>query len=228
MISDNSKILVIDDETSITDFIQMGLEAEGFEVLCANDGVSGIRLARQMLPDLIILDIMLPNMNGFDACQEIRKFTKCPIIMLTARSEIEDRIRGLNFGADDYMGKPFSFQELLARINARLRVFLPEGSDIDEIGPFTIDDARHQITFKGTVLKLSPTEFSLLKYLLKNRGQVISKQLILEKIWGYDFDGEANIVEVYIRYLRHKIDDQDFQIIQTVRGAGYKLVIDND
>lgn len=222
---DRINILVVDDEDSITLFIKMGLEAEGFNVHTASDGIEAISLAKELKPNVIILDIMMPGMDGYEVCSEIKKFIKTSIIMLTAKDEIDDRVKGLNLGADDYMIKPFSFKELLARINARLRNSFPELTGIVCIGDFSIDDSAHEISFHNKVLALSPTEYNLLKYLLINNGLVLSKDSILEKVWDFDFNGEKNIVEVYIRYLRDKIGDKEHRIICTVRGVGYKVVV---
>jgi two-component system OmpR family response regulator len=224
-LNEQINILVVDDEESILEFIKMGLEAENFTVHTALDGNSAVALAKEINPHIIILDIMIPGMNGFEVCSAIKKSIKTSIIMLTARDEIDDRVKGLNLGADDYMVKPFSFKELLARISARLRNTFPELTDTMHIGEFHIDDGAHEITFKDKLLAVSPTEYNLLRYLLLNNGIVLSKQLILEKVWGFDFNGEENIVEVYVRYLRDKIGDKEHNIIKTVRGVGYKVVI---
>lgn len=218
-------ILIVDDEESIVEFIKMGLEAEGFTVHTAFDGYEAVCLAKDINPEIIILDIMLPGIDGYEVCSRIKKFIKTSIIMLTARDDIDDRVKGLNLGADDYMVKPFSFEELLARINARLRNSFPELADIVHLGDFSIDDGAHEIFYKDKLLELSPTEYNLLKYLLLNNGLVLSKSKILEKVWDFDFNGEDNIVEVYIRYLRDKIGDNDHNIIRTVRGTGYKVVV---
>lgn len=218
-------ILVVDDEESIIEFIKMGLEAEGYKVYTAFDGNTAVTLANEVKPHIVILDIMLPGINGYDVCTKIKKSIKTSIIMLTARDDIDDRVKGLNLGADDYMVKPFSFKELLARINARLRNSFPELNDIMNVGDFSIDDGAHEISFEGRPLELSLTEYNLLKYLLANNGLVLSKATILENVWGYDFNGEDNIVEVYIRYLRDKIGDKKHSIIRTVRGVGYKVVV---
>lgn len=218
-------ILVVDDEKSIVDFIKMGLEAEGYVVYSAFDGNEAIELAKEINPNIVILDIMLPGMDGYEVCSRLKKLVKASIIMLTARDDIDDKVMGLDIGADDYMAKPFSFKELLARINARIRNNFPELSDIVHIGSFSIDDGAHEITYCGKVLDLPPTQYNLLRFLLINNGMALSKSLILEKVWGYDFNGEENIVEVYIRYLRDKIEDKDHSIIKTVRGVGYKVVI---
>jgi len=217
-------ILIVDDEKSIVDFIRMGLEAEGYAVYSAFDGNEAIELANKINPNIIILDIMLPGMDGYEVCSIIKKTMKTSIIMLTALDEVDDKVRGLDIGADDYMAKPFSFKELLARINARLRSDFPELEDIINIGDFTINDKAHELAYCGVVLELPPTQYNLLRFLLMNNGIVLSKSLILEKVWGYDFNGEENIVEVYIRYLRDKIQDNEHNIIKTVRGVGYKVV----
>jgi len=218
-------ILIVDDEKSIVDFIKMGLEAEGYTVYSAFDGKEAIELAKKINPHVIILDIMLPGMDGYEVCSRIKKSIKASIIMLTARDDVDDKVKGLDIGADDYMSKPFSFKELLARINARLRSDFPELEDVIRIGDFTIDDKAHEFTYFGKVLDLPPTQYNLLRFLLINNGMVLSKSLILEKVWGYDFNGEENIVEVYIRYLRDKIEDKEHNLIKTVRGVGYKMVV---
>lgn len=218
-------ILIVDDEESIVEFIKMGLENEGFSVHTAYNGIEAVSIALDIDPELIILDVMMPGMNGYEVCYKIKKSIKTSIIMLTAKDDIDDRVLGLNLGADDYMIKPFSFKELLARINARLRNISPQSMSKIDIGNFTIDDGAHEISFNSEVLNLSPTEYNLLKYLLTNNGLVLSKSIILEKVWGYDFNGEENIVEVYIRYLRDKLNDKNHNIIRTVRGVGYKVVV---
>lgn len=218
------KILVVDDEKSIVDFIKMGLEVEGYNVYSALDGTEAVELAKIINPHIVILDIMLPGMNGYEVCSRLKKSIKTSIIMLTARDDVDDKVKGLDIGADDYMAKPFSFKELLARINARVRNSFPELSDVNHIGDFSIDDGAHEITYCGKILDLPPTQYNLLRFLLMNNGMALSKSLILEKVWGYDFNGEDNIVEVYIRYLRDKIEDKDHNIIKTVRGVGYKVV----
>ncbi|EKQ56549.1 MULTISPECIES: response regulator transcription factor [unclassified Clostridium] len=224
IIRDQITILIVDDEKSIVDFIKMGLEAEGYLVYEAFTGNEAIELAYKINPNIVILDIMLPGMDGYEVCSRLKKSIKTSIIMLTARDDVDDKVRGLELGADDYMAKPFSFKELLARINARIRNSFPELSQITNVGEFTIDDKAHEITYCGKILDLPPTQYNLLKYLIMNNGIALSKSLILEKVWGYDFNGEENIVEVYIRYLRDKIDDKDHSIIRTVRGVGYKMV----
>ncbi|PJI09314.1 MULTISPECIES: response regulator transcription factor [Clostridium] len=220
----NINILVVDDEESIVEFLKMGLEGEGYTVSTAFSGTEAMVSAEKLKPDLIILDVMLPGINGYEVCSQIKKTSSVPIIMLTAKDGIEDKVIGLDLGADDYMIKPFSFKELLARINARLRNSLPKSDSKSYIGAFSIDNDAHQITYNKNILVLSPTEYNLLKYFLLNNGIALSKDLILEKVWGYDFCGEKNIVEVYVRYLRDKINDTDHNIICTVRGVGYRMV----
>lgn len=222
---ENINILVVDDEESIVEFLKMGLEAEGYTIHTAFDGIQAVKIAKEINPHIVILDVMLPGMNGYEVCSEIKKSINTSVIMLTAKDEIDDRVNGLNIGADDYMAKPFSFKELLARINARIRNSFPMLQDIINIGEFTIDDKAHEIQKKGIALELSPREYNLFKCLLQNNGIVISKQNLMDKIWGMDFEGEENIVEVYVRYLRDKIGDNEHKIIRTVRGVGYKVVI---
>ena len=217
-------ILVVDDEKSIIDFIKMGLEAEGYLVYEAFNGNEAIELANKINPNIVILDIMLPGMDGYEVCSRLKKLIKTSIIMLTARDDVDDKVRGLDIGADDYMAKPFSFKELLARINARIRNSFPELNEIINVGEFTIDDRAHEVKYCEKLLELPPTQYNLLRFLLLNNGIALSKSLILEKVWGYDFNGEDNIVEVYIRYLRDKINDKEHKIIRTVRGVGYKMV----
>lgn len=222
------KVLVVDDEENILNFLKMGLESEGFNVFCAKDGKTAIKMTKEIEPQIIILDIMLPELNGYEACVEIKKFTDIPIIMLTARDDINDRVKGLDLGADDYVIKPFSYRELVARIKVRLRNrsnnIKIENKEIN-LGKFSIDEDAYEIKYDDKLLELSPTEYKLLKYLLDNKGIVLSKLKILDNVWGYNFYGDENIVEVYIRYLRNKIGDTEHKIIQTVRGAGYKVNI---
>lgn len=225
LIKEQIHILIVDDEESIVEFIKMGLEIEGFTVHTAFDGNQAVSMAKDLNPHIVILDIMLPGINGYEVCSEIKKSIKTSIIMLTARDDVDDRVKGLDLGADDYMVKPFSFKELLARINARLRNNFPDLGGMVTLGDFSVDDGAHEISFKGNVLELTPTEYNLLKYLIINNGLVLSKATILEKVWGFDFNGEVNIVEVYIRYLRDKIGDKEHNIIRTVRGVGYKVVL---
>ncbi|WP_027417063.1 response regulator transcription factor [Aneurinibacillus terranovensis] len=217
------KILIVDDEPNIVQFLEFGLQNEGFQVLTAHDGVTAVNLAKQFHPHVVVLDVMMPGMDGFEVCRMLKKVENTSVIMLTARDEVEDRVKGLELGADDYMIKPFSFEELLARIHARLRNQFPQLLSEVAIGPFRIDDGRMEIRYNNSVLELSPTEYELLKFLVINHGLVLSKSTILDRVWGYDFGGEKNIVEVYIRSLRDKLNDSEHQLIRTIRGAGYRV-----
>ncbi|MBP7331135.1 MAG: response regulator transcription factor [Firmicutes bacterium] len=217
------KILLVDDEPNILQFLELGLQNEGFEVKSAQDGMSAIRLLKEFQPHVAILDVMMPGMDGFEVCRMIKKTENVAVIMLTAKDEVDDRVKGLKLGADDYMVKPFSFEELLARIYARIRNQFPHLFGEVVIGPFQIDDRRKEIKLNDRVLELSPTEYELLKFMVLNHGLVLSKTMILDKVWGYDFGGEENIVEVYIRSLRDKLNDKDHQLIRTLRGSGYRV-----
>jgi two-component system, OmpR family, response regulator len=217
------KILLVDDEPNILEFLEMGLINEGFEVATAQDGMTAITLAKQFQPHIAILDVMMPGMDGFEVCRMLKKTENIAIIMLTAKEEVEDRVKGLNLGADDYMAKPFSFEELLARIQARIRNQFPNLMGEVVIGPFRMDDRRKEIQYQNRVLELSPTEYELLKFLILNQGLVLSKTMILDKVWGYDFVGDENIVEVYIRSLREKLSDKEHRLIRTLRGSGYRM-----
>jgi two-component system, OmpR family, response regulator len=217
------KILVVDDEPNILQFLELGLQNEGFEVQTAQDGMTAINMMKQFGPHVVILDVMMPGMDGFEVCRMLKKTENVAVIMLTAKDEVDDRVKGLTLGADDYMIKPFSFEELLARIYARIRNQFPNLFGEVIIGSFHIDDRRKEIKYENRVLELSPTEYELLKFLVLNQGLVLSKSMILDKVWGYDFGGEENIVEVYIRSLRDKLNDKDHQVIRTLRGAGYRI-----
>lgn len=217
------KILLVDDEPNILQFLELGLQNEGFEVRSAQDGMSAIALLKDFQPHVAILDVMMPGMDGFEVCRMIKKTENVSVIMLTAKDEVDDRVKGLKLGADDYMVKPFSFEELLARIYARIRNQFPHLFGEVLIGPFQIDDRRKEIKLEGRILELSPTEYELLKFMVINHGLVLSKTMILDKVWGYDFGGEENIVEVYIRSLRDKLNDKDHHLIRTLRGSGYRV-----
>jgi two-component system OmpR family response regulator len=217
------KILLVDDEPNILEFLEMGLLNEGFDVQTAQDGMTAITLAKQFQPHIIILDIMMPGMDGFEVCRMLKKTENVAIIMLTAKDEIDDRVKGLTLGADDYMAKPFSFEELLARIQARIRNQFPNLIGEVIIGPFRIDDRRKEILYADRLLELSPTEYELLKFMVLNQGLVLSKAKILDRVWGYDFGGDENIVEVYIRSLRDKLHDKEHRLIRTLRGSGYRI-----
>ena len=219
------KVLIIEDERKIASFIKQGLKSEGFTVETARDGETGLFQAQQGRHDLIILDLILPALGGVELCQKLRAGgDRTPIIMLTARDAVEDRIAGLNAGADDYLTKPFSFEELLARINAILRRRHAPAANGLKAGDLTLDPETFSVSRAGRQIELSPTEFKLLQFLMLNQGKPVSKTKILENVWEYDFSPESNIVDVYIKYLRDKIN-RGFKTdpIQTIRGIGYKL-----
>ncbi|MCY7974493.1 response regulator transcription factor [Bacillus inaquosorum] len=220
------KILLVDDEPAILDFLTMGLENEGFEVKTAADGMTAMNIAKTFQPHVAILDVMMPGMDGLEVSRMMKKTGHIAVIMLTAKDEVGVRVKALTEGADDYMIKPFSFEELLARIYARIRDHFPNLFEEVALGPFRIDDRRREIRYQEEVLKLSATEYELLKLLVLNHGLVLSKARILDKVWGYDFYGEENIVEVYIRSLREKLNDKTHEVIRTVRGAGYRVDIE--
>ncbi|MGO4693463.1 response regulator transcription factor [Paenibacillus sp. 2TAB26] len=218
------KILLVDDEPTIVQFLELGLINEGFDIRFAYDGESALQEASTFQPHVVILDVMMPGLNGFEVCEALRATgDNIAIIMLTAKDEIEDRVKGLTLGADDYLVKPFSFSELLARIGARLRNQFPNLLGEAVYGPFRLDDRRKELIYMEQVLELSPTEYELLRFIILNHGVVLSKSLILDKVWGYQFGGEENIVEVYIRSLRDKLDDKEHRLIRTLRGAGYRM-----
>lgn len=216
-----TRILAIDDEQSITQFLKMGLEAEGYEVITASEGMTGIQLAEKWKPDVAIVDIMMPGMDGYEVCRSLKKYINCQVILLSAKGEVTDRVTGLNAGADDYMVKPFSFEELIARVQARLRN-TPQYEE-QPTGLFSIDDEQKQITYQGEALTLTRTEYKLLRYFIQHKNKVLSKEAILNAVWGYDYYGNDNVVEAYIKTLRQKLQDPEHQVIQTLRGFGYKL-----
>lgn len=226
-----NKILIVEDDSNLLETIRYNLIKEGYEVSVAPDGAKALDIARNEKPDLIILDIMLPKIDGFEVCRILRKEMSVPIIMLTARTDETDRIIGLDTGADDYMTKPFSIRELLARVRALLRrakmaeVKVPEEQAILTVGDITIDRNRHRVTVKGQQLELTSKEFDLLAFLVKNESFVFSREQLLEKVWGYDFAGDTRTVDVHIRWLRQKIetDPANPRHLLTVRGTGYKI-----
>jgi len=217
------KILVVDDDPSIRQMLSLGLSQEGYEVQTAENGEIALEKIRQFDPQVIILDIMMPVMDGYELCQIIPQISNASTIMLTAKDTSQDIVKGLRMGANDYLVKPFHFEELLARIEVQLRNRFPDLSGQKVIGRFTIDELRKNISLDGNVLHLSPTEYKILTYLLWNSNQTLSKEKILLHVWGYDFEGEDNIVEVYISYLREKLGDDAHKLIKTVRGLGYRL-----
>ena len=215
------KILVVDDEKLLVKGIKFNLENEGYQVLTAYDGATAVELARQEALDLIILDLMMPGLSGSEACMKIREFSDVPIIMLTARSEDADKIMGFACGADDYVTKPFNILELKARIRALLR---RTGSETGQYrcGILTVDPGRHTVEVSGREVTLTQKEFEVLCLLLKNRGQVLSREQLIENVWGYAFTGESRTVDVHVRPLRQKLGEAG-AYVETVRGYGYKI-----
>jgi two-component system response regulator ArlR len=219
-----TKILVIEDEVKIARFLELELSHEGYEVKVIHDGIKGYDEAASGQADLIILDLMLPGLSGIEICRRVRRNCDVPIIMLTAKDDVTDKVMGLDSGADDYMTKPFAIEELLARIRAVLKRNEKnlQHANVITWGDLTLFKDEYRVTFKKEEVALSKTEFELLKYLMENRGIVLSREKILENVWGYDFLGDTNITDVYIRYLRNKIDQKyNVSYIHTVRGVGY-------
>lgn len=223
------RILIVDDEPSIRELLTTSLRFAGFGVRSVSNGAQTISAVLEEEPDLIILDVMLPDMNGFSVTKRLRSagYT-APILFLTAKDDTEDKVMGLTVGGDDYVTKPFSLDEIIARIKAILRRTIQEDEDaIITAGPLTMDQDTHEVNMNGTPIELSPTEFKLLRYLMLNPNRVLSKAQILDHVWEYDFNGDAGIVESYISYLRRKLDQHsDDSLIQTKRGFGYMLKID--
>jgi len=216
-------VLLVDDEPHIIEFLRMGFEYEGFDIAVATDGEEAVRQTLNLKPDVIILDVMLPRLNGLEAAKRIRPATDAAIIMLTARDELDDRIAGLDIGADDYVTKPFAFKELMARVRAVLR---RRGKSLDRLLAFadvTLDRESHVVTRAGRVRELTPREFELLELFLSHPRQTLTREVILARIWGYDYEGDDNVIEVFVRHLREKLDDNPPRLIQTVRGVGYAL-----
>ncbi|NLM25542.1 MAG: response regulator transcription factor [Firmicutes bacterium] len=220
-----TKILIIEDEEKFARFVEMELNYEGYQVTKAFDGRTGLELAETENFDLILLDIMLPGLSGMEVLRRIRRTSSVPIIMLTARDSVVDKVSGLDNGADDYITKPFAIEELLARIRTALRKqrIMPEGKLLS-VGDLVMDTASRQVTYQGQPIELTKREFDLLHYLLENKNIVVSRETLLENVWGYDFEGETNAVDVYIRFLRGKIDQAfNIKLISTVRGVGYVI-----
>ncbi len=220
-----TKILLIEDEEKLARFVELELSYEGYLVTKAFDGRSGLNLAETGEFDLVLLDIMLPELSGMEVLRRIRRKSSIPVIMLTARDSIEDKVAGLDRGADDYLTKPFAIEELLARIRTALRKnHVSMESQVLSSWGVQLDVARRSVTVNGTPVDLTKREFDLLHYLLKNKGIVLSRDTLMDNVWDYDFDGETNAVDVYIRFLRSKIDDTfHVKLIHTVRGVGYVI-----
>ena len=224
----NYRILVVDDESSISDLISTSLRFVGFEVRTAATGSEALTVAEEFKPHAVVLDVMLPDSDGFEVCRQLRsEGLNIGVLFLTAKDGMEDKVAGLTIGGDDYMTKPFSLEELVARLRALLRrIGVAEISTDDEkirFADLELNEATHEVRRAGALLEMSPTEFQLLRYLLINADRVVSKSQILDHVWQYDFRGDAGIVETYISYLRKKIDIFDPPLIHTVRGVGYRL-----
>lgn len=228
------KVLVVEDDSTLLDVLRYNLAREGYEVATATDGGQAIEVARREKPDLLVLDVMLPVLDGFEVCRILRRQMPMPILMLTARTEEIDRVVGLELGADDYVSKPFSMRELLARVKALLRrteaaLAIASGAEAGTAplrsGGLELDVAAHRAALAGVALELSPREFDLLAFLLANRGRVFSRDSLLEKVWGYDYSGDTRTVDVHVSWLRRKIEQDPAHPcrILTVRGVGYKF-----
>ena len=222
-------ILITEDEKKIARFLELELKHEGYEVSVANDGRTGLEMALELKPDLLILDLMLPELSGIEVCRRIRHTSDLPIIMLTAKDDVSDKVMGLDMGADDYMTKPFAIEELLARIRVGLkkhRVAQPE-PEKDEAkalqeGPIHLDPVSWQVTVYDQPVSLTRKEFETLKYFMERPNTAITRDQLMNDVWGYDYMGDSNVVDVYIRYLRHKIDERfGVKTIQTIRSVGY-------
>lgn len=222
------RILIVEDEEKIARFTELELVHEGYEVIKADNGRDGLEIAEKGDVDLILLDIMLPQINGLEVLRRLRKTSDIPVIMLTARDAVMDKVSGLDAGADDYITKPFAIEELLARIRTALKrktiIEKKQNSDILNCGLLSLDKAKHKVTYDGNTIELTHREFNLLQVLLENKNIVLTRDVLMEKVCGYDYIGETNVIDVYVRYLRTKIDDKfKTKIISTVRGVGYVI-----
>jgi len=220
------RILVVEDEKRIADFLQRGLESAGYAVDVAGNGATALDLAHTTEYDLLVLDLMLPDMDGIQVLEKMRnRKTSPPVLILSARGGLEDRVKGLETGADDYLVKPFAFVELLARVRALLRRGQPAPEKL-QVADLAVDCMRRRVTRNGEPIELAPKEFSILEYMMRNRGRPLSRTMIVEHVWDMDYDGLTNIVDVYIRHLRSKIDDRfPLKLIHTVRGIGYMIEV---
>lgn len=222
------KILIVEDEEKIARFVELELTHEGYEVTKSADGRQGLELALSGDFSLVLLDIMLPELNGLEVIRRLRKSSDVPVIMLTARDAVMDKVSGLDMGADDYITKPFAIEELLARIRVTLRKLesgrKPGAGEALQWGKLLLNPASHTVSFDGKEIDLTKREFSMLELMLMNKNIVLSRETFIERVWGYDYMGETNVVDVYIRYLRSKIDDEyGINLITTVRGVGYVI-----
>jgi len=221
------RVLVVDDEPTLTELLSMALRYEGWEVQTAADGLSAVRAARDFRPDAVVLDVMLPDIDGLEVMRRLRgEVGEVPVLFLTAKDAVEDRIAGLTAGGDDYVTKPFSLEEVVARLRAlmrRLTAKSARSSSVLAVGDLSLDEDSHEVSRGEDIVDLTATEFELLRFLMRNPRRVLSKSQILDRVWHYDFGGQANVVELYISYLRKKIDAGRTPMIHTVRGAGYVI-----
>lgn len=223
------KILIVDDEEHIRELLRYNLKKEGYKIFCAENGKEALEIAKEKKPTLILLDVMLPQMDGYDVCKEIRKdnsISTTPIIMITAKGEELDKVLGLELGADDYITKPFSIRELIARIKAVLRrTLLKSTEEPFKFESLKMDFEKHEVMKDGEKVDLTLKEFQLLEILIKNKGRVLTREYLLDKIWGYEYIGETRTVDVHIRHLRQKVEDDDKnpKYIETIRGVGYRF-----
>ncbi|MBC5628815.1 response regulator transcription factor [Clostridium sp. NSJ-6] len=221
------KILIVEDEEKIARFIELELRHEGYKVIKANNGRDGLEIAERGEADLVILDVMLPEINGLEVLRRLRRTSDVPVIMLTARDAVMDKVSGLDAGADDYVTKPFAIEELLARIRTALKkrvVTVKKDEDVLRCGLLTLDKMRHKVTYDNTEVELTNREFMMLQILLENKNIVLTREVLIDKVCGYDYVGETNVIDVYVRFLRAKIDDAfKTKIITTVRGVGYVI-----
>jgi two-component system, OmpR family, response regulator len=222
------RVLVVDDEHSLTELLKMALKYEGWDVRTAADGLGAVKVAREFRPDAIVLDIMLPDIDGLEVLQRVRaEGTETPVLFLTAKDSLDDRITGLTAGGDDYVTKPFSLEEVVARLRGLIRrstLTLAQTKDpVLTVGDLTLDEDSYEVARAGTPIELTATEFELLRFLMRNPRRVLSKAQILDRVWSYDFGGKESVVELYISYLRKKVDAGREPMIHTVRGAGYML-----
>lgn len=226
-----SRILIVEDEKKIARFLELELTHEGYEVQTAGDGREGLDKALNWKPDLMILDLMLPELSGIEVCRRLRHESDLPIIMLTAKDDVSDKVMGLDMGADDYMTKPFAIEELLARIRVGLkkRRATPSGAASNTLsaGGLVLEPSSYSVSMDGTPINLTKKEFDLLKYLMLHKGEAVTRDALLSDVWGYDYLGDTNVVDVYIRYLRHKIDEPfGKKTLHTIRAVGYMFRID--
>jgi two-component system response regulator MprA len=220
----NERVLIIEDDEAIVKVLRRGLAYDGYQVDAAYDGESGLALARDHSPDLLILDWMLPGMDGLDVAQRMRAMGNVPILILTAKDTVQDRVQGLDAGADDYMVKPFELDELLARVRALLRRTQADRAPILTFADLTLDTSTRQAHRQGRVISLTAKEYDLLELFMRHPRQVLTREMIFDRVWGYDFGGESNVLDVYIRYLRQKLElVEEARLIHTVRGVGYVM-----